>query len=306
MLEIRDAKPFVKPIISEQGFLPEGPSRLVVDGRPALSWVNIQTGVDALRGEIHLFFWDTHERRILTQAGRPGFALPIGPQNTMVCGMDKTVGIVDLSQNSWMPLTTIPDTSPFTIINDALLSDCQTKLYFGTKDVRFLEPIGHLYEYDLVANHLTTLIDRQTCSNGKIIRKRSRGIELLDIDTPTRKVVRYEIEDSKIVGQSVALDLKEAAGFPDGMTSANDQSVIISFYNPEPADHGLTVEYDLRTATALKMWKTPGAPRATCPVLMERDGQRELYITTCSEGGGEKAGINAGVIFWATYDTSRV
>ena len=53
------------------------------------------------------------------------------------------------------------------------------------------------------------------------------------------------------------------------VTTPDEQSLIISFYNPNPAEYGETRPYSLLTSELEHIWQTPGSPQATCPLLLE-------------------------------------
>lgn len=284
-------------------FLPEGPRAVTVDGRPALAWVNIQTAADATAGDIHVRFWDG-ERRTYSQARRPGFLFPTDRPNTLLVGLEKEVGLFDLDTNGFHPLAAIEDTSPRTIVNDGEIVPGGRAVVFGTKDVKFADPIAHLYLFTLDDNRLTVLAEGQTCSNGKVFRRAGNELLLFDIDTPKRNVVRYQLDlaGRRVTGGDVALDLSNQDGFPDGMVDADDSSVIIAFYNPAPVPAGRAVRFDLRSGTAIEQWAAPGSPRVTCPLLIEREGAIRLILTTATEGmpDDQRAPCpEAGSLFWA-------
>ena len=102
------ARVLFAPPTEEDRFLPEGPTSVTVAGRPALAWVNIQTGVDATRGAIHLRFWDTGEHRVLPQPARPGFLAPTDRPGVVLVGREKELGTLDLHTGSWTRLATHP------------------------------------------------------------------------------------------------------------------------------------------------------------------------------------------------------
>lgn len=267
-------------------FLPEGPRAVVVDGRDAVIWVGIQAAADVPRGAVHVGFWDTGEVRSLAQPSRPGFVFPTDRPNVVVLGREKEVGLLDLRTNAWTAWATIPDANPRTIINDGEIVPGGRAIVFGTKDLRFAEPIAHLYLFTLDDKKLVTLADGQTCSNGKVFARTGGEVVLYDIDTPRKNVVRYQLdlgrrrlEDSRVV-----LDLRGEPGFPDGMIDAGGGTVIIAFYNPDPVEAGRAVRFELASRTALEEWTTPGSPRVTCPLLVERDGKVKLVLTTADEG----------------------
>jgi sugar lactone lactonase YvrE len=279
-----DAEVLFRQPAETDRFLPEGPREVVVDGRQALAWVNIQTSATATSGEIHLLFADGEHRR-LSQAKRPGFLIPTDRPNVVLVGADKAIGLVDLATNHWTPLATIDDPCPFTTINDGEPTpDCRA-VVFGTKDVRFQEPIGHLYLYTPDDNRVTVLADGQTCSNGKVFEQTDDGLFLFDIDTPKRNIVRYrlDIERRTLTLDGPAIDLSMIAGFPDGMVDGGNGTFVVAFYNPDPVADGLAIRID-RTGGIIEEWRVPQSPRVTCPLLVRRDNRIQLILTTATEG----------------------
>ena len=282
-----EARLLVQPRSEADGFLPEGPRSVSVEGTDYLVWVNIQTGVDATTGAIW-GFRDSATRNLFTFPipGRPGFALP-ATRDRLLVGSTKELLTCELADGKCSaPLVTIPDDNPRTIINDAEVIPGGKAIVFGTKDTQFKEPIAHLYLFTVDDNRLTVLADRQTCSNGKVIRKDDRGLILFDIDTPTRKVVRYRLDvaSRKATPDGVAIDLKDQVGFPDGMRDCGDRTAIIAFYNPDLAERGKAIRFDLSTGAAIEEWTTPGSPRVTCPLLVTRPDGVKLILTTATEG----------------------
>jgi sugar lactone lactonase YvrE len=266
-------------------FLPEGPRAVTVEGRPALAWVNIQTAPDATGGDIHVRFWDG-EHRTYAQSRRPGFLLPTDRADTLLVGREKEIGLLNLTTNHFTPLAAIEDASPRTIINDGEIVPGGRAIVFGTKDVRFAEPIAHLYLFTIAERRLTVLADGQTCSNGKVFACHADGLVLFDIDTPRKNVVRYrlDLESRRLLDGSPVLDLRDQEGFPDGMIDPDDGSVIIAFYNPADAPAGRAMRINLGSGQPIEEWTTPGSPRVTCPLIVEHDGRVRLVLTTAAEG----------------------
>jgi sugar lactone lactonase YvrE len=109
---------------------------------------------------------------------------------------------------------------------------------------------------------------------------------LLDIDSPTRQVVAYhlDIANGRLDAGRVVVDLTKDEGVPDGMTLMPDgKSVIISLYNPNPADYGRTIQVRLADGQIEREWRTIGSPQATCPQWVARNGNASLVITTAVE-----------------------
>lgn len=305
-----EARILFAPQNDEDRFLPESPKSVVVGGREALVWVNIQTAADATRGAVHLRFWDTGERRVLPQPARPGFVLPTDQPGVVFVGREKELGTLDLQTGEWVHHATIPDTSPRTIINDGTATPRGRAVVFGTKDTQFADTVAHLYLYTLDDRRVSVLADGQLCSNGKVFARDADGLVLYDIDTPRRVVTRYrfDLDRQTVRPEGVAVDLREVPGLPDGMVNAGDQTVIIAIYNPGRVTDGHALRFRLGTGELVEEWTTPGSPRVTCPLLVQRDGGVKLVLTTAVEGMPEEQRRqcpNAGDLFIADTALAR-
>lgn len=303
---------YVDFLEEEDRFLPEGPRWLTVGGKNGLAWVNTQLSATATTGELRVHFPDDEFAEDLIEPcpGRPGFLLPVAGGNRVLVGLDKQIRVCDVANGKWAdPLATIPDENPRTIINDAEIVPGGKAVVFGTKDTQFDADakLAQLYLYTVDDNRVSLLADKRVCSNGKVFASDDRGLILFDIDTPTRKVVRYRLDVAgrTVTPDGVALDLSNQVGFPDGMCDGGEGSVIVAFYNPEFAEAGRAVRFSLATGEALEEWTTPGSPRVTCPFLVKRPNGVKLILTTASEGMPpdlrEKC-PNAGCIFVASTE----
>lgn len=282
-----EARVFFEPDNEEDRFLPEGPHEVQADQHRLLVWVNIQNAVDAKEGKF-LFSPPGHTCPPFSVRcpGRPGFFLPTTEERLLV-GIDKSLRMCDVRSGTFSePLITIPDDNPRTIINDGEVVPGGKAVVFGTKDTQFKDPIANLYLYTVDDNRVSLLADKQLCSNGKVFRQEAGGLILFDIDTPTRKVVRYRLDVAARTAtpDGVAIDVADQVGFPDGMCDCGDGTVIIAFYNPDFAAAGKAIRFDLTTGKAVEEWTTPGSPRVTCPLLVKRPDGVKLILTTATEG----------------------
>ncbi len=280
------ASAFFAPPAEQDRYLPESPHAVTVSGREAVAWVNIQTDPDATRGAVHLRFWDTGEHRILPLSARPGFIALTDRPGVVLIGRDKELGTLDLQTGAWTHLAVIPDTDPWTMINDAAVVPGGSAIVFGTKDWRFKDPIAALYLFTIADRHVTVLAGGQICSNGKVFARDADGLILYDIDTPRRIVSqnRLDLAGRSLVEDGVAVDLRAVDGFPDGMADAGSGTVVIAIFNPGTVTDGRAYHYDLATGKRVGEWVVPGSPRVTCPLLIERAGCVQLVLTTAVEG----------------------
>ncbi len=279
---MKNAELLLLPSHAALRFLPEGPYPRDAD---SFSWVAIQHGADKQFGSLNVYNFSRKENTTYPLPGRPGFGFATDKGNFVV-GCDRTVGIFSPHDSSFRPfLEGIDSHVSGTVINDGLTWN--GNLIFGTKDLEFKTKKAGLYFWRGADKKLFQLRDDQVCSNGKCIVSEGEGwIELLDIDSPTRCVMRYKIdlEAGKIVSESIAVDLRQDEAVPDGMTlSLDGKSVIISLYNPNPAEFGRTIQVNLSSGQAEYEWRTPKSPQATCPQWFVFQDELLLIITTAVE-----------------------
>jgi sugar lactone lactonase YvrE len=249
------------------------------------SWVAIQHGPDADFGSVNVFDLATKSNVSYPLPGRPGFAFPTNRGNFVV-GCERSVGIFSPALNSFIPFIENLDSDCVgTIVNDGVTWD--GNLIFGTKDLEFRTKKAGLYFWRGRDSKLFRLRSDQICSNGKCVQSIGDNyIDLLDIDSPTRKIVLYRIntEIGQIETERTVVDLTNDSGVPDGMTMTLDgKSIIVSLYNPNASPFGRTVQYSIATGEVEIEWQHIGSPQATCPQLIHWQNKIWLVITTAVE-----------------------
>ncbi len=289
------------PESEELRFLPEGPYPA---GENLFSWVAIQHGAQSEVGSLNVFDLSTNENRSFPLDGRPGFAFPTSREGVFVVGMEHRLQLFDRRSGTSTTLSDEVDSGvQGTIINDGVVFD--GGLIFGCKDLAFQDPKAGLYLWRSKDARLIRLRSDQICSNGKVVFPRPEGYQLLDIDTPTRTVVAYDLDVAagSLSEPKVVLDLRDDPAYPDGMVTTPDgTSVIIAFYNPNDAAAGEVRQYRLADGALEAVWSVPGSPQVTCPQLVRFDGAVRLIVTTAVEHMTVERQVwysNAGCLFIA-------
>jgi sugar lactone lactonase YvrE len=283
MPETRLAKSLGFPTSDELRFLPEGP---IPTGEGTFSWVGIQHGVGVNVGSLNLFNMATGVNESFNLPGRPGFAMACQTPGKFVVGCERQLGFFDVTTGQWSPFCEGVDADvDNTIINDGIVFG--DNLIFGTKDLAFETQKAGLYLFRGRDQKLIRLRDDQICSNGKAIITDADGSHhLIDIDSPTRLIVRYRIDiDAGTLGKpQTVLDLTADPAVPDGMILTPDgNGLIVSMFNPWGEPQGETRLYDFHSGALVCTWVTAGAPQNTCPALVRYDGSLKLVITTAVE-----------------------
>jgi sugar lactone lactonase YvrE len=283
MIGTYEACPLFVPDSHDLRYLPEGPTAI---GNGRFSWVAIQHGPDSLVGSLNIFDLNSRQNTRYNLPGRPGFAKPTSRDGVFIVGCERQLGLFHTQDSLWEVLIDgIDNDVSNTIINDGTCYE--DNVIFGTKDLEFRTRKAGLYLYRGRDQQLFRLRADQICSNGKQVVSDGNALWLFDIDSPTRKVVRYHLnlDLGRLENEETVIDLSDLEGVPDGMVlTPNEKSVIISLYNPNPAKFGETRQYRLDGGQLEAIWRTPGSPQATCPALIEHPaGRVELVITTAVE-----------------------
>lgn len=310
---LASAVTIAQPITFDQSaslrFLPEGPCPL---GESKFSWVGIQHGADSTIGSINVMDMTSGRNTSHVLPGRPGFALPTSRDGVFVAGVERSLGLFDTKDQSWSPFCDgIDDDVENTIINDGLMVG--DNLIFGTKDLEFATKKAGLYLYRGRDEKLIRLRDDQICSNGKaLVSFNNDRLIFLDIDSPTRKIVRYQLDLARgtLGDAETIVDFEGDAAVPDGQIISPDRkSLIVAMFNPNVADHGETRMYDIASGQLQHVWITPKSPQNTCPVLIQHDGGIALVMTTAVENFDAAAQSdcpNAGRLFFAETHFSQL
>lgn len=288
-----------RPATDALKFLPEGP---YTGPNGSISWVGIQHGSDSTVGSLNLLTLASQTNQSFDLPGRPGFAFPTSTPNVYVCGVERTLGLFDGTNNSWQPLVDNIDADvDNTIINDGMVYG--DNLIFGCKELEFKTKKAGLYLYRGADKQLIQLRSDQICSNGKAIFTQDGVLNLIDIDSPSKTVTTsvLDIAAGTIGPQKVIVDVTSEEIFPDGLIITPDgKSVIIAFYDPADPDFGVARQYGIESGQIEHIWSCPGSPRVTCPQLVEIEGCVKLVLTTAVEGMPPEQlakHVNAGCLF---------
>jgi sugar lactone lactonase YvrE len=308
-VETSTAEVLYRPTDEQLRFLPEGPYSL---GDDRLSWVSIQFSPESQIGALNLLNTSTGVNESHPLPGRPGFAFPTTDDQVFIVGLERQVVLYDIRKGVVDVLADeIDGEISGTIINDGVL--LRDGVVFGCKDTSFTEHKAGLYFLRRSDRRLFTLRTDQLCSNGKVTHPLGGDrFELLDIDTPTKKVVRYELDTDtgELTEATVSIDLADDIAFPDGMIELPGQdAVVIAMFNPESAEMGHAKRFCLKTGDLDGVWEVPGSPQVTCPQLARIRGEVKLVLTTAAENMSDEKKAehpNAGCLFVADIDLDDI
>ncbi|MBI2687873.1 MAG: SMP-30/gluconolactonase/LRE family protein [Acidobacteria bacterium] len=278
-----EAKPFFTPQSAALRFLPECPRvlRNCPSPDPLLGWVAIQESFEVLPGSFNILNLRTLENEVHPLPGRAGFFAETDLPGVIVVGLERDLVLYDIRARK-LAGKPVPVTSDErVVINDGVAID--RGLLFGTKHTTFKERIACMYLFDSTTRKLHTLHASQICANGKFLK----GGSLVDIDSFNKTLDYYPFDNgAPALGEPrIIADFRDTPLFPDGLRpSADGESVVVAFYNPEMAPEGVAREFRIRDGEILSEWRLPGSPRVTCPEIFEHEGRVKVLFTTAVEG----------------------
>jgi sugar lactone lactonase YvrE len=287
------ATPFFTPTEEELRYLPEGPRvlRNYPGGGAKLGWVAIQHGAGVTDGSLNVLDLVSGSNTSVPLKGRPGFFAETTEPGVVLVGLEHELAYFDLRARTRGETLARIQADASAIINEGLVVD--GGVLFGTKDLEFRRPVAALYFFDFATRRLHMVLEGQTCSNGKMLRRDAGGATLIDIDTAPKRISRYRLDTSleQVLDVSSVKPPEELPAFPDGMRPApacgdldEGASVIVAFYNPGAVSDGVAQQIRLSDGAVLAEWIIPGSPRVTCPEFVRLDGKVKLLFTTAVEG----------------------
>jgi sugar lactone lactonase YvrE len=269
------AQPFFRSPDPKLRYLPEGPR--FIGGR--LLWVAIQYAADLPTGGLNILDLGTRENRHIPLPGRPGFIVPTDHPNQIVIGLERSLVRFDLAaERVTETLAALPD-DPRVIMNDGV--EIPGGIIFGTKDLKFRDPIAALYHFDFATARLRELLPHQVCSNGKWLH----GDRLIDIDSQPRTITEYRYDGAGLHRLRLTAPPDRLPGIPDGLRpTPSGESIVVAFVDLDPTHDGIAQELRLSDGAVLTEWSLPGAPRVSCPEFIQLDGRPHILFTTATEG----------------------
>jgi len=293
------------PQSEELRFLPECPRALqnYQGNGKQLGWVAIQHGADVNHGSINVLDLDTLTNRQFDLNGRPGFFCETTQPGVVVIGLERRLMLFDLMSGNEGKTLCLIDCRDDVIINDGLA--VEGGVLFGTKHLKFNEPVGAVYFWDSASREVHMVFDKQFCSNGKFFQRIGDSAVLIDIDSIPKTISRYvlDLNLKHVLGKSLVVEPDALPALPDGLRPAPDgESVVVAFYNPAEDVDGIAQQIALSDGSVLCNWRIPGSPRVTCPEFVQVDGATKVIFTTAVEGmpvAARRGSPGAGVLFIA-------
>eukprot|EP01124_Arcella_intermedia_P016607 TRINITY_DN23217_c0_g1_i1.p1 TRINITY_DN23217_c0_g1~~TRINITY_DN23217_c0_g1_i1.p1 ORF type:complete len:341 (-),score=53.10 TRINITY_DN23217_c0_g1_i1:52-1035(-) len=271
---------------AEQFYLAEGPYVVRRAGEwpgAVFSFVNIQKGPDE-PGQLHIVDSSSWRHQVFDLPEPVGFAFPTDKENIFVMGLGKGLALYD-TQTGQVERLVEDLKEGDTLVNDALLID--NGLVFGSKHLKTPQRIAGLWYYPYASRQLVHLLPNLKISNGMDTFTDNNGeLWLVHTDSVDGVVKKFPFDpiNGKVnhLKGEVIVDVRPLKVSPDGLTLSPDKKhLIVALWNDdEGAKYGEAHQYSMETGKLERIWRVPGAPRVTCPILVKD----RVILTTAWEG----------------------
>lgn len=262
----------VELLISNDTHLGEGP---VWDYRfGVLYWVDI------LKGNVQAFEYASGTNRVLPMGSFTGAVVPTTGSSLLVA-LQNQIALLDPATGK---LETFCEPEPGRASHRFNDGKCDPlgQFWIGSTEVDHQNPTGALYRVSSDGS-FEVILDQVHISNG--LAWSPDSTRMYFIDSPTQKVKAFDFSEEKGVlsNESVALNLTEEKGVPDGMCIDTEGNLWVAFYGG-----GKVACFDPENGKCLDEIKVPAKNTTSCcfggPEL------DELFITTAKrddpQGGG--------------------
>jgi len=177
-------------------------------------------------------------------------------------------------------LITIADNDQNRRFNDGKC-DPSGRFWAGTMHYDEADPLGSLYCLDKNGTSKKAF-DSVFCSNGLAWSNDKTQFYYIDSQLHRVDAFDYDDESGTLSNRRIAIELKDAKGFPDGCTIDVDGMLWIAFW-----EGGRIDRYNPKNAQLIETIKIPGVEKVTS-CTFGGENLDELYITTASIGYSEK------------------
>ena len=227
--------------------------------------------VDIKKKKIFILNLKTHKKKILKLNKEIGFIVQI-KKNIFILGLKSELRIINLKNLKTLYSISIESNWPNNRINDGKI-DPIGRLWFGTMDNLEKKQSGSLYCLDknLILHKVD---DGYFITNGPAFINKNNFYH-----TDSKKKIIYKIKINnkfKILKKTIFIKFNKNLGFPDGMTTDNNNNLWVCHY-----DGGRISVYDLKGKKIHKI-QFPAKNITNCTFGGQLNN--ELFISTARKG----------------------
>lgn len=232
-----------------------------------LYWVDIESK------KFHVYNPDKQTNRSYDCPSRVGTVTPTTDKNRAILALEDGIHFIDLNDGALSLHCPLENDRPNVRFNDGKC-DPAGRLWAGSMHLDQIKGEANLYMIDQKGKG-TLKLEGVTISNGIVWTKDKKTMYY--IDTPSGQVVAYDYDNTTgaISNKTVAVEIPESLGYPDGMCIDANDNIWIGLWNGESV-----VCFDPRSGKMLNQIPVPAHNVTACAF----GGPKldTLYITSSS------------------------
>lgn len=211
--------------------------------------------------------------RVLQLEATPGCAAP-RPNGKLIVGIPGNIANLDPETGGLTTVHTLEEELTDNRVNDGKC-DPMGRFLVGTMDLDERLDTGSLYSYD--GKTARRLLRNVRIANGLAWSPDTKTFYY--IDTPTRQVqvFDYDLASGQIDNRRIAIEVPEALGWPDGMTSDTDGNLWIAMWGGAQV-----TRWDPHSGRLLEQIALPALNTSSC--VFGGPDMNQLFVTSARKG----------------------
>ena len=187
-----------------------------------LYWVDIEGK------KLHLF--DPTEKKNISfdMPSRIGTVVPIDKKEAVVA-LEDGIFTVSIKDGTLTRLSDVESTMDYNRFNDGKC-DPNGNLWVGSMHLAQSEPKANLYKVNGLGD-ASVMLDSVTISNGIVWTKDQKTMYYIDTPTGQIRAFDFDVKNSTISNERVAVIIPESVGFGDGMTIDAEDKLWVGLWN---------------------------------------------------------------------------
>jgi len=232
-----------------------------------LFWVDIE------RKQLHIYNPNTKINRTIKMPSKIGTVVPTENDGNAVVALSDGIYIVNINTHELSLLSDVEEKVVENRFNDGKC-DPNGNLWVGSMHLKQNQPNAKLYKVAANGNAIE-MLNQITISNGIVWTKDGKTMYYIDTPTGVIKAFDFDIENSTISNERIAVKVNPKDGFPDGMTIDENDMLWVGMWN----GNGVA-QFNPETGALISKIKVPAHNITSC--AFGGENLETLYITSAS------------------------
>lgn len=221
--------------------------------------------------QLHIYSPKENTDKSLKMPCRIGTVVPSETHNKAIVALEDGVYITDTTTEELTKFSEVETDNFNTRLNDGKC-DPNGNLWVGSLDTKFTNPIAGLYKVDAKGIH-TKMAGNITISNGIVWSKDTKTMYYIDTSTNAIKAYDFNVNNSTISNERIAVTIDKKHGQPDGMAIDENGMLWVGMWLGKAV-----AQFNPKTGELVSKIEVPALNVTSC--AFGGKDLKTLYITT--------------------------